>query len=104
MLINNTYTLGKIVKITGGECIGEVNRTINNIHYDSRIYVENNNHLFIAIKTKNNDGHKYIDEAYKNGIRFFLLDRPPSSIKKDAGYLIVNDTLKSLQKWAKHHR
>lgn len=104
MLINNTYTLGKIGKITGGECIGEVNHKINNIHYDSRIYVENNNHLFIAIKTKNNDGHKYIDEAYKNGIRFFLLDRPPSAIKKDAGYLIVNDTLKSLQKWAKHHR
>lgn len=104
MLINNTYTLGKIGKITGGECIGEVNHKINNIHYDSRIYVENNNHLFIAIKTKNNDGHKYIDEAYKNGIRFFLLDRPPSTIKKDAGYLIVNDTLKSLQKWAKHHR
>ena len=104
MLINNTYTLGKIGEITGGECIGEVNHTINNLHYDSRIYVENNNHLFIAIKTKNNDGHKYIDEAYKNGIRFFLLEHLPSAIKKDAGYLIVNDTLSSLQKWAKHHR
>ena len=81
----------------------EINQAINNIHYDSRVYVENNNHLFIAIKTKNNDGHKYIDEAYKNGIKFFLLEKFPSEIKPDAGYLIVNNTLIA-SKWAKYHK
>mgnify|MGYP000014464949 FL=1 len=104
MQINNSYTLRKIAEITGGKCIGNVDSTINNIHFDSRRFVKNNKHLFIAFKTNFNDGHLYINEVYKSGIKQFITHTKPDDLKSDAGYLIVNNTLIALQKWASFHR
>ena len=104
MLINNSYTLRKISKITGGKCIGNVDVLIKNIHYDSRKFAQNNGHLFIAFKTSSNDGHNYIEKVYESGIKQFLTHKVPTKIKKDAGYLIVKDSLAALQAWAAYHR
>ena len=104
MQINNSYTLRKIAEITGGKCIGNVDSTINNIHFDSRRFVKNNKHLFIAFKTNFNDGHLYINKVYKSGIKQFITHTKPDDLKSDAGYLIVNNTLIALQKWASFHR
>ena len=104
MQINNSYTLRKIAEITGGKCIGNVDSTINNIHFDSRRFVKNNKHLFIAFKTNFNDGHLYINKVYKSGIKQFITHTKPDDLKSDAGYLIVNNTLIALQKWAAFHR
>ena len=104
MLINNTYNLDKISKITGGYCIGPKNLLIKNIYFDTRLYLENNGHLFIAIKTENNDGNKYINKAYEKGVRLFITNQKPNSPHSDAGYLIVKDSLDALQKWAAYHR
>ena len=104
MQINNSYTLRNISKITGGECIGNIDLPISNVHYDSRRFVQNNEHVFLAFKTNFNDGHQYINEVYANGIKQFITHETPLKIKKDAGYLVVDNTLVALQKWAKHHR
>ena len=104
MQINNSYTLRKIAEITGGKCIGNVDSIINNIHFDSRRFVKDNKHLFIAFKTNFNDGHLYINEVYKSGIKQFITHTKPDDLKSDAGYLIVNNTLIALQKWASFHR
>ena len=104
MLINNSYTLRKISKITGGKCIGNVDVVIKNIHYDSRKFVQNNGHLFIAFKTSSNDGHNYLEKVYKSGIRQFFTHKIPIKIEKDAGYLVVKDSLAALQNWAAYHR
>ena len=104
MLINSSYTLRKISKITGGKCIGNVDLLIKNIHYDSRKFAQNNGHLFIAFKTSSNDGHNYIEKVYESGIKQFLTHKVPAKIKKDAGYLIVKDSLAALQAWAAYHR
>ena len=104
MLINNSYTLRKISKITGGKCIGNVDVLIKNIHFDSRKFAQNNGHLFIAFKTPSNDGHNYIEKVYESGIKQFLTHKVPNKIKKDAGYLIVNNSLAALQAWATYHR
>ena len=104
MQINNSYTLRNISKITGGECIGNIDLPISNVHYDSRRFVQNNEHVFLAFKTNFNDGHQYINEVYENGIKQFITHETPLKIKKDAGYLVVDNTLVALQKWAKHHR
>ena len=79
MLINNKYNLDKISKITGGYCIGPKNLLIKNIYFDTRLYLENNGHLFIAIKTENNDGNKYINRAYEKGVRMFITNQKPNS-------------------------
>ena len=104
MQINNSYTLRDISKITGGKCIGNIDSPISNVHYDSRRFVQNNEHVFLAFKTNFNDGHKYINQVYENGIKQFITHKTPLKIKKDAGYLVVENTLAALQKWANFHR
>ncbi len=104
MQINNSYTLREISKITGGECIGNIDLPISNVHYDSRRFVQNNGHVFLAFKTNFNDGHQYINEVYKSGIKQFITHEKPLKHQKEAGYLVVEDTLIALQKWASHHR
>ena len=69
MQINNSYTLRDISRITGGKCIGNIDSPISNVHYDSRRFVQNNEHVFLAFKTNFNDGHKYINQVYENGIK-----------------------------------
>ena len=104
MQINNSYTLRDISKITGGKCIGNIDSPISNVHYDSRRFVQNNEHVFLAFKTNFNDGHKYINQVYENGIKQFITHKTPLKVKKDAGYLVVENTLVALQKWANFHR
>ena len=80
MLINNSYTLREISKITGGKCIGNIDVIIKNIHYDSRKFVHNNGHLFIAFKTPSNDGHNYLEKVYESGIKQFLTHKVPTNM------------------------
>ena len=88
MQINNSYTLRDISKITGGKCIGNIDSPISNVHYDSRRFVQNNEHVFLAFKTNFNDGNKYIDQVYENGIKQFITHEIPLKIKKDARMLV----------------
>lgn len=104
MQINNSYSLRKISEITGGKCYGDVDVKIKNIHFDSRRIAEDHNHLFIAFKTSNDDGHAYLDKVYKLGIKQFLTHKKPKKIQKNAGYLVVENTLTALQTWASFHR
>ena len=104
MLINSIYRLHDIAQITGGKIIGLKDSLIKNICFDTRPYIEDNNHLFIGLKSKKNNGIKYVDQAYNKGIRLFLLNEKPKNIYSDSAYLIVEDTLNALQKWAAFHR
>lgn len=68
---------------------------IQDISYNSRNVKEN--HVFVAIDGETTDGHKYIDHAYENGARVFVVskdvDVPSDSIK-----ILVKDTRKVLSK------
>ena len=104
MQINNSYSLREISEITGGRCYGNIDVKIKNIHFDSRRFVKDNDHLFIAFKTFNDDGHSYINKVYEFGVKQFLTHKKPKNIQKDTGYLVVKDTLIALQTWAAYHR
>jgi alanine racemase len=63
--------------------------------------------LFFAIKTKTNDGHKYIHELYNLRVRNFVVSELPADANfgmSDANFIVVKDTLKALQKLATWHR
>lgn len=62
--------------------------------------------LFFALKTKTNDGHRYIKDLYKLGVRNFVVSDvlPEFSTVPDANFLIVKDTLRALQKLVAFHR
>ena len=62
--------------------------------------------LFFALKTKQNDGHKYVTELYQKGVRNFVISQqlPIFGTLPEANLLLVNDTLSALQQLAAAHR
>lgn len=63
--------------------------------------------LFVAISGTNHDGHDYIADLYRRGIRNFLVERLPESadgLYPEAGFILIPDSLRALQRWAAHHR
>ena len=67
---------------------------------------ETSSTLFVALKGVR-DGHAYLGEAYRAGVRMFLVSRFESNLIlqfNDALFLVVDDTLLALQHWAAWHR
>lgn len=62
--------------------------------------------LFFALKTKNNDGHNYIAQLYKQGVRNFVVDHVDEVTRgmRDANFLVVDNPLEALQQVAMSHR
>ena len=104
MLINQTYKLKHLQAFSEGKIKGDFDCFITNICFDTRHFIGDNQHLFIAIETNKRDGHDFIEEAYNKGVRLFLIHKKLNSYKSDASYLIVCNTINALQNWAKHHR
>lgn len=81
------------------------NIKIQHLLYDSRRLNFIDNTLFFAFKTTNNDGHKYIKELYNKGIRLFICENLQDLNQfPDAIFILVKDSLESLQKIAKYKR
>ncbi|MGB0931792.1 MAG: UDP-N-acetylmuramoyl-tripeptide--D-alanyl-D-alanine ligase [Chitinophagales bacterium] len=57
--------------------------------------------LFFALKGPNFDGNRYAEQALKQGAAYAVIDGP--DFQKDKRYLLVEDTLKSLQELATYH-
>jgi alanine racemase len=55
--------------------------------------------LFFALVTSRNDGHKYIESLYAQGVRHFVVQYIPDNVKHrmDADFLVVKNTLSALQ-------
>ena len=102
-----TYTLEKIASIVEGKIAGNGNKStiIKELLFDSRLLISPENTLFFSLKSNRNNGNKYIKELYNKGVRCFVVDNIvlESSII-DATFIIVDNTLKSLQKLATYHR
>ncbi len=71
---------------------------------DSRQVISANQTLFFALVTSRNDGHKYIEELYQKGVRAFVVNHIPAGDWDGAGFVVVKDTLKALQRLAASHR
>ena len=96
------YRLSEIAEITNGKLYASSDdkTLISNLIYDSRKLVFPENTLFIAIVGDRNDGHKYLLELYKKGVRFFLVQQKPNLKKMPkAGFIKTDDTLKALEKY-----
>lgn len=79
--------------------------TINSVAYDSRKILDPNNTVFFALNGEFRDGHQYLQDAYRQGIRIFVVSRPLDiALFPEARFFIVNSGLKALQKLAEKHR
>jgi alanine racemase len=73
---------------------------------DSRTLSFPETSLFFAIRTKTNDGHKYIPDLYRLGVRSFVVtdEYPVFCRMPDANFLFVKNALSALQKLVAFHR
>ena len=58
-------SIENIVKVLGAKRVGDRNAQIDWILTDSRSLCFPEETLFFALKTKRNDGHKYIPDLYE---------------------------------------
>lgn len=100
------YSIKEIADIIGATCSKLKDSTISILLTDSRSLSFPEQSLFFAIKTKTNDGHKYIEELYKLRVRNFVVSemRPEFGKMKEANFLVVKDTVRALQRLAVFHR
>lgn len=77
---------------------------INYLLIDSRKYQGQSHPLFFAIRGKVHDGHQYLEELYKKGVRHFVVDTLPEKPESDSVYLLVENVLRALQQLAAAHR
>ncbi len=76
---------------------------------DSRKLINAAGAVFFAISGSRHNGHRFVEEAYAKGIRYFVLEKEaahsiPLASFPEAGILLVNHTVEALQQIAAHHR
>ncbi|MDP2452993.1 MULTISPECIES: bifunctional UDP-N-acetylmuramoyl-tripeptide:D-alanyl-D-alanine ligase/alanine racemase [unclassified Kaistella] len=96
------YTTKQIAEITGSQFIGDENLHIKNIAYDSRTLFSVNDTAFLAINTSKNSGEKYIESAIEKGIDIIISEHHFPQYD-NITWIIVDNSLKFLQKFAKYH-
>lgn len=101
-------SLHNIIRHTAGELMGNASASespITQIAIDSRTIVNPSQCLFVAIVGERHDGHDYIEELYRRGVRFFLVSKE-SNVRTypEASFVKVADTLVALQTLAAEHR
>lgn len=99
------YLFSEIAALTGGSLSGSfADELIEEILTDSRKLSTPQHTLFFALVSRRNDGHQFIADLYKRGVRYFLVSSLPSQTFEGAGFILVDDTLKALQDLAAYHR
>ena len=104
-----TYGISNIAQIVGAKRVGSAETQINWLLIDSRSLCFPEETLFFAIRTEKNDGHKYIDELYRRGVRNFVVESGCTTEniidgKEDANFLYVKSSVNALQTLAAYHR
>lgn len=97
-------SIDEIVTATGGELIGtNTHRVVKAVSTDTRNLGEGS--LFVALRGENFDGHKFTDQAVKNGAECLLVDTLPENAQElDAPLILVKNSLYGLQRLAKWYR
>jgi alanine racemase len=100
-----TLTLRNIIPIIKANWIGQNDvAVIDSISIDSRSLQNGENTLFFAICGPNNDGHAFIEELIGKGVKHFVVNHIPDTLAEKANFLVVENTLEALQKFAAYYR
>ena len=100
------YSIEKITTLIGARRIGNTDAQIGWLLTDSRSLCFPEETLFFALKTSRNDGHRYIPDLYRRGVRNFVVSKAPDpgALETDANFLVVPSPLAALQRLAERHR
>ncbi|HBF88316.1 MAG TPA: bifunctional UDP-N-acetylmuramoyl-tripeptide:D-alanyl-D-alanine ligase/alanine racemase [Bacteroidales bacterium] len=103
------YTIKHIAQIINGKLVGDGDKNckINQLIIDSRNIISPRDSLFFAIVGERNNGHIFVDELYKHGLRNFVVAsnfQIKCEYLIDANFTLVENTLNALQKLSTAHR
>jgi Alr-MurF fusion protein len=101
------HSIETICSISGGEWqnINDKQALISHLVYDSRNIEFPAASLFFALTTNFADGHRFVNDAYKKGIRNFIVSSPAVTQQlEDCNVILVKNTLVALQAIAAWHR
>lgn len=99
------YQLSHIANIIGAASPVTNNLIIEHLLLDSRRVYAPSTSLFFALKGLRRDGHQFISELYKRGVKAFVVSEAIDAAPfPDAAFLLVNDTLAALQELTAYHR
>ena len=101
------YSIEKVATLIGARRYGTHQGDIRWLLTDSRSLCFPEETLFFALKTQRNDGHRYIDDLYRRGVRHFVVEQVPEHYEArfpEANFLRVPHTLAALQRLAERHR
>ncbi|WP_293870609.1 bifunctional UDP-N-acetylmuramoyl-tripeptide:D-alanyl-D-alanine ligase/alanine racemase [Flavobacterium sp.] len=100
-----TQTIRNIIPIIKAIWVGKNDvAIIDGISIDSRSLQNDENTLFFCLKGPNHDGHEFIEELIFKGVQYFVVTHIPQSFEENANFLVVENTLDALQKFAKYYR
>ena len=106
------YTIEKITTLIGARRVGEAEAQIGWLLTDSRSLCFPEETLFFALSSARNNGHRYIEDLYRRGVRNFVVEAKgfqtycPNAIVSmpGANFLVVPSALAALQRLAERHR
>ena len=101
------YSLQDVASMMGAQCFGEHGGNVSFLLTDSRSLCFPEETLFFALRSKRNDGQRYIADLYRRGVQAFVVSQLPDSWQTtypEATFLQVDDTLAALQRLSAHHR
>ena len=102
-----TYTIERVATLIGAQRLGHAEARISFVLTDSRSLCFPEETVFFALRSNRNDGHQYISELYRRGVRCFVVEEVPTQATNqfgDANFLVVSSTLQALQCLAQRHR
>lgn len=100
------YPISEIARLIKADNADLFQCTISELLTDSRSLTFPEETLFFALVTSRNDGHRYIDDLYRKGVRNFVISKDIENVEKmpEANFLRVHDTLEALQNLVAAHR
>ena len=102
-----TYSIEKVTTLIGAHRYGEHAANIGFLLTDSRSLCFPEETLFFALRSGRHDGHDFISDLYRRGVRNFVVDTLPIDyVEKypDTNFLKVISPLEALQRLAERHR
>lgn len=99
-----TYNASEIAEILKTSQPAHPKAEIDTLLIDSRMLGDAANTLFFAITTPTNDGHRYIADLYRQGVRNFVVSALPEGEYPEANFFVVPKVVKAMQQLARHHR
>ncbi len=100
------YTIQTIAEVIEADITGNTDSSVVSFAIDSRRITSPHYTMFFAITGERHDGHTFIPELYKKGVRAFVVKNLPEHFDHytDTVFLKVPNVLEALQKFASYHR